>query len=670
MRTINTAQRYMDYLLMGLIAWQPLLPTFAAGVNVAAGNTSVEKAGNGVPVINIATPNAAGVSHNQYHDFNVDKKGLILNNGIDQLTATQLGGLIQNNPNLKGKAADAIINEVVSTQRSQLAGYLEVGGKQASVIVANPNGITCDGCGFINTPNVTLTTGSPQFDAQGNLHSINVQRGDITLSGQRLDASKSDYLGLIARTVQIIDAGLNGNDVRLVLGANQVNADGSITAQTAPQDGVKVALDSGPLGGMYSNRIVLISSDKGVDINLGNISARSGDITLSANGTLRIGDAVAQGNLSATGDAVALQGKQQTGGALTLSAQQDISIKDATLRAEKQIDAQPGGTLQGSNSTLSAGVNTQGTVGDELNLKLKDDNVTLSSAQLVAGNVLVLATNALTQDAKSGIKAGRQLTLQGSTVTLAGEADAQDIHLEAKSLKGESSAKWQAKNGANLSLSQQGEWSGAITAGNTLRVDGGALTQRGTLAANSITLQLDALNNLWDIAALGDLSWQGAILNNHGSLATGQAFQLNGNALSNTCTLSASRKLALELQGVLDNQGHLLAGDGLSLTSLSMINQGKVQADNITINAQSLQNQGDVIAEQQLDVQAETLDNAGVLNAQRLIALQGGTLNNSGALSAGEKRRWRWGAGLPTVGWCSLGTICGYRPDTSIIRAR
>jgi len=27
--------------------------------------------------------------------------------------------------------------------------------------VANPYGITCNGCGFINTPNVTLTTGKP-----------------------------------------------------------------------------------------------------------------------------------------------------------------------------------------------------------------------------------------------------------------------------------------------------------------------------------------------------------------------------------------------------------------------------------------------------------------------------------------------------------------------------
>ncbi|MEQ9769247.1 filamentous hemagglutinin N-terminal domain-containing protein, partial [Pectobacterium jejuense] len=256
MKPVKTTQRLLAYTLIHLIAFQPLLPAMAAGVQVATGNTALDQAGNGVPVINIATPNSAGISHNQYQDFNVDKPGLILNNGTAQLSSTQLGGLIQNNPNLKGKAADAIINEVVSTNRSTLAGYLEVGGKQASVIVANPNGITCDGCGFINTPQVTLTTGKPQLDAQGNLQHIDVKRGDITLSGQGLDASKSDYLSLIARTAQI-DAGLNANDTRIVLGANQVDAMGKVTAQAA-DSGVKVALDTGALGGMYTNRIKLV----------------------------------------------------------------------------------------------------------------------------------------------------------------------------------------------------------------------------------------------------------------------------------------------------------------------------------------------------------------------------------------------------------------------------
>jgi len=174
------------------LAIQPVMPAVAAGVQVANGATQVDQAGNGVPVVNIATPNQAGVSHNQYQNFNVGTEGLILNNGTDRLTQSQLGGLIQNNPNLKaGQEAKAIINEVTSANRSQLNGYMEVAGKGASVMVANPYGITCNGCGFINTPNATLTTGKPVLGADGKLQSLEVTQGAITVEGKGLDASQS-----------------------------------------------------------------------------------------------------------------------------------------------------------------------------------------------------------------------------------------------------------------------------------------------------------------------------------------------------------------------------------------------------------------------------------------------------------------------------------------------
>ncbi|MEQ9943515.1 hemagglutinin repeat-containing protein [Pectobacterium aroidearum] len=657
MKPVKTTQRLLAYTLIHLIAFQPLLPAMAAGVQVATGNTALDQAGNGVPVINIATPNGAGISHNQYQDFNVDKPGLILNNGTAQLNPTQLGGLIQNNPNLKGKAADAIINEVVSTNRSTLAGYLEVGGKQASVIVANPNGITCDGCGFINTPQVTLTTGKPQLDAQGNLQNIDVKRGDITLTGQGLDASKSDYLSLIARTAQI-NAGLNANDTQIVLGASQVDATGKVTAQAADSgvagSNVKVALDTGALGGMYTNRIKLVSSDKGVGVNVGNLSARSGDITLSANGKLSLGDAVAQGNIQADADALALRGKQQAGDALTLNAKQDITLQDATLRAGQDIALRSDGTLKAQNSVISAGVDAQGTVKSANQLSLIGDAVTLGATQLAAGKVTVNAGQSLQQDAKSGIKAESVLDIRGDAVSLAGSAGAENVRLAAKTLTGAASAQLQAKNNATVHVAQQGDWQGNLTAGNVLTVDGARLVQRGTLAGKTLTLTLDALDNQGDIAARQGLTFSGGDMTNRGTLAAAERLAVNALRLDNRGLLSARHDVTLELQTVLNNQGNILTDNSLFLLADTITNGGTLQAATLTAQVNQFTNQGEVTANT-LDLTSQAAENHDTINARQMLALHGGSLVNRGTLSAGEKLALTLGDTLDNRGLMQAG---------------
>nr|WP_244421572.1 filamentous hemagglutinin N-terminal domain-containing protein [Mesorhizobium alhagi] len=54
---------------------------------------------------------------------------------------------------------------MTSTRALALNGMLEAYGRAANVSVANPNGICCDGCGFINRSRATLSTGRPELGA-------------------------------------------------------------------------------------------------------------------------------------------------------------------------------------------------------------------------------------------------------------------------------------------------------------------------------------------------------------------------------------------------------------------------------------------------------------------------------------------------------------------------
>ena len=105
-------KRGLAFLLANVMFWQPMWAQ-ADGIVVATPGTSLGQAGNGVPIVNIATPNGSGLSHNQFHDYNVGTQGVILNNVANQTGATQLGGIIVGNPNLTNRIAAQTI-----TQRS------------------------------------------------------------------------------------------------------------------------------------------------------------------------------------------------------------------------------------------------------------------------------------------------------------------------------------------------------------------------------------------------------------------------------------------------------------------------------------------------------------------------------------------------------------------------
>jgi filamentous hemagglutinin len=76
---------------------------------------------NGVPLVNIQSPSAAGVSRNVYNQLNVGPNGAIFNNSRTN-AQTQLGGIVQGNPFLATGPARIILNEVNGGNVSQLRG--------------------------------------------------------------------------------------------------------------------------------------------------------------------------------------------------------------------------------------------------------------------------------------------------------------------------------------------------------------------------------------------------------------------------------------------------------------------------------------------------------------------------------------------------------------------
>ncbi|MDU2022277.1 MAG: filamentous hemagglutinin N-terminal domain-containing protein, partial [Leclercia adecarboxylata] len=152
---------------------------------------TVVNSANGTPQVNIQTPSGAGVSRNNYTQFDVDSKGAILNNSHKNVQ-TNLGGMVAGNPWLAKGEAKVILNEVSSRDPSKLNGMIEVAGKKAQVVIANPSGITCSGCGFINANRATLTTGQPQMK-DGALTGFNVERGEVVVDGAGMDTSGADY---------------------------------------------------------------------------------------------------------------------------------------------------------------------------------------------------------------------------------------------------------------------------------------------------------------------------------------------------------------------------------------------------------------------------------------------------------------------------------------------
>lgn len=597
---------------------------------VAGSSVQVEQAGNGVPVVQIAAPNAGGVSHNQFTRYNVGPEGQILNNSRDTVQ-TQLGGYILGNTNLQPNTpARIILNEVTSTNPSQLNGYIEVAGPSAEVIVANPNGITCAGCGFINTTRGTLTTGTPIFGGDGSLSAFQVDRGLIGISGNGL--SSSNRADLLARAVQL-NAGLWAGEANAITGANRIGYADLVTQAIA---GTGVAptfgLDVAALGGMYASKIKLVGTEAGVGVrSAGELVATGGDFTLTNNGDVQltgrtaaagnvlvnaVGNAAltgrnyAQGNLSVTGNAVTLGGETSAGQTLSGNSGSTLNVSGTTQANTVQLDAAGNTSLAGQLQSAQG-------------ITLRIGGTLTNSAQTYAGGNLTLTANDLVQAQGAQLAAQGRLDAQVRNAIDNGGVLIGNGGLTVGAATLDNRGQVYGGTNANLTISGTATNSGSLTAAQALNVNAGSLNSSGELGSTSGSVTL---------ATTGDLSVTGR------TIAAGALTATSGGAMAVASQTYGGAGVSLTAQGNLATVGTIDSAGAVALHSGANLSNGAkvVTTGDVELQAAAvLTNTADLQAAN-IRAQTQNFDNSGRLLASGNVTAVGTqAVRNTGTIIAG-----------------------------------
>ncbi|MEM7775302.1 MAG: DUF637 domain-containing protein [Pseudomonadota bacterium] len=600
-----------------LLATQPLVAQIATDSTAASKNRpSVGVAGNGTPLINIVTPNRAGLSHNKYNQFNVGPNGAILNNSNRELTQSVIGGLIQGNSNLRYSGpARVILNEITGANRSSLRGALEVHGSSADVIVANPNGITCNGCRFINTPRVTLSTGTPSFGADGSLASLIVNGGSVEIGVNGADLSAVNAFDIVSRSISIGGPIAAGNDLNLIAGRNSyAYRTGLITPLGSDGKEPGVAIDSSLLGGMYAGRIRIVSTDRGSGVNMrGQMVANARGMTLSANGRLTLRKANAKGRVTArsTNRRVVVEDTLFSDDAIVLEGVTGVELKDEALVAAKGDLHLKGQTVSlGRGALAASGVDENGVQGDSGSLSVTAETLRVGEGRLAGAGVLEIIAALIDLSRGTDDDTG-SLTSRGAITLITDRIIADNSGVQALGAL-------TIRSAGVLMLTD-----GVYRSGGELRVEASSIASSADLqSANTITIS----------AISGSFANTGEIVSTLGTTAS------VATDLTNSGDILSDGTVALTAGGVATNSatGRVIANVGVAINASAFITDGvtAAQGADLTVNVSGdLINAGQLVSFASAFVNVDgAIDNSGTLQAADTLNVNGLTGAHAGDL--------------------------------------
>ncbi|WP_274348785.1 two-partner secretion domain-containing protein [Xanthomonas campestris] len=605
-------------------AWAQVAPT----PNPGGQQPGQQVAANGVPVVDIVAPNARGISHNRYSNFNVGPNGLILNNSA-QISKTELGGYVAGNNNLqRSGAASLILNEVTSAS-SRLQGYTEIAGAKAQLVIANPNGISCDGCGFLNTSRLTLTTGTPNLGSDGALNGFTVTGGALSIGSNGLDAFNVDRLDLLSRQLSV-GGSIWTKELVATAGTGRINYDGMLLDVLPGTDGgaPAIGIDVAQLGGMYADRIRLIATEAGVGVvSRGTLAAQSGDLQIDGAGQVSLrGTTVARDGLSARA-----AGDLEQSGVLG-SQQGTVSLRGTQLRlggdlvAAGALDAQASGTLThsgrssaGSIRLFGSQLNADGSLHTQGVLDLGADGLLRTGGVAYAGAGATL--RAVRLGVSGTLQSGAAISMQANDIDALGTLDAATA-LRVNSTGGLRLAGLaQAAQDADVQAGGPLELQGQLVAGNAL-----------SLGAGSVRIAQGAA-----VSAGGDLAMRSVgLLETAGSAYAGRDLQVQAGALNNAGRLSSVRAAQVAVDQAVDNSGTLVAGATLRVDAAQLDSRGDVGSqtgDTVVRSRGSLSLRGNTVAGAAMTLDAATTaDVSGTLSAGQLDLRSGGNATLAGAI--------------------------------------
>ena len=502
----------------------PILPDPKAE---ARHQPQVEETANGISLVNITAPSSGGVSRNEYETFNVPDKGAILNNSYT-LSKTELAGYVQGNNNMAERPAKIIVNEVTGTGSTSMDGFLEVAGNRADVVIANPNGITVNGGGFIHTGKAFLTTGKPIYDDRDNLQNLAVTGGLIDIEGKGLNGKEAGSLAILSRAVKI-NAGIWAKDLHITTGANTVDAK-TLEASAIEGKGGRpaFALDTAAIGGMYAGRITLVGTEKGLGVNNSGTWSAEDNLTLDWNGDLKNSGTIyskgnadlrasrlendktiaAERNLSAAAkENIRNQGKLLAGENMGIYAGKTLDNAGHAMESGNNLSIETGDAINNAAGTIKSGgsqqikaghtlTNTEGTLAADGNINIQTDKMTGDGIVSAGKKAGILLEKDFTNTGRLEAGSSLSLAVKGNITNRKEILSRGHLALESKNIRNEETGEIK---GADTETVAENTWvNHGLVNGENVHIRANHITNENTgrIYGTRLSVEADTLDNL------------------------------------------------------------------------------------------------------------------------------------------------------------------------------